>query len=319
MAGLLARLKEVATERSCRPSTIETYQWWTRNFFRFVGGKRASEWTGSDVSAWLYHLSEEKYSDKSRHQALCAIIFVFKRVLKLDVGKLDLPPMPRERQRLRIIPSREELARIFAGLKGMPRMMAGLMYGAGLRVGETCELRVQDLDFEALTVRIHGGKGDKDRLCLLPQAMVPALQKWVAWRHSLHEWDLHEHCGLVELPGRLAKKYPNANREFRWQYLFPSQSRRGQYRWHAVPEGVAKAMRKAVSTAGITKRVTPHTLRHAFATHALRAGNDIATIQELMGHETVETTMIYLHGDAARGVSPLDVAPPPRLRPLASV
>lgn len=235
--------------------------------------------------------------------------FIFKRVLQSDMGKLDLPPMPKVRQTLRIIPSREELGRIFAGLKGQVKLMAGIMYGAGLRVGECCKLRVKDIDFANGCILIHSGKGDKSRRTVLPARLVPMLQKQMKWRLALHDLDLSNGQGLVELPGRLAIKYKHANRDFAWQWLFPSTVVRGQYRWHTTRESVAKQMRAAVKAAGITQRVTPHTLRHAFATHAMRAGNDPRTVQDLLGHESLETTMIYLHGDRAAGSSPLDVPP----------
>lgn len=306
----MSLLKQFHIQASCRDlqkRTVRTYEFWIRKFFSESGRLPASKWTGEMVAAWLHHLDRQNYSSVSRKQALCALVFVFKHVLRADLGNLNLPKPPREKFHLREIPTREELARIFVGLRGQPRLMAALMYGAGLRVEETCKLRVQDLDFANLTIRIHSGKGDKDRLALLPAVLVPHLERQVNWRAALHERDLAEGAGIVDLPGRLAKKYPHAARELRWQFLFPSQVIRSQRRWHAVPESVQKAMRKAVRSAGIVRRVTPHTLRHAFATHALRAGNDIRTVQDLLGHEHLDTTMIYLHGDAARGISPLDI------------
>lgn len=320
--GLIARFQELArvpapNRQSLAKRTIETYTLWLRLFGKFTNRKPASQWRSADVSAWMFHLAAEQYSPKSRGQALCAIIWIFKHVLQLDPGALELPSAPRQKQRNRIIPTREEIARVFAGLRGQSRIMAAILYGAGLRVEECCKLRVQDIDFEALTIRIYNGKGDKDRLTLLPVALVQALQRWIAWRAALHARDLAEGAGVVELPGRLALKYKNAARELRWQFLFPSQVIRDQRRWYVTPEALQKAMRRAVSEAGLMKRVTPHTLRHAFATHAMRAGNDPTTIQELLGHESLETTMIYLHGDAARGVSPLDVAPLALPRPAA--
>ena len=268
---------------------------------------------------WLYG---QNYSPVSRKQALNALAFTFKHVLKADMGNLDLPPMPRIHHTLRTIPSREELGRIFSGLRGQVKLMAALMYGSGLRVGcECCRLRVQDVDLENLTLRIWNSKGDKSRLTILPRLLVPSLQRHLASRHALHQQDLAAGCGLVELPGRLAIKYKNASREFRWQWLFPSTIIRGQYRWHATDESVAKQMRQAIKAAGIIKHITPHTLRHAFATHGMQAGNDIKTIQELLGHEDLNTTAIYLHADAARGISPLDafdnLSPIPRRLPLS--
>lgn len=305
--SLIPKLEAALVEQSLGKSTGLCYKFWVRKFYAH-NRKPASTWTGEDVRRWMLHLAAENYSPVSRKQALNAVVFVFKHVLKRDLGQLDLPPMPKVHQTLRIVPSREELGRIFSGLRGQVKLMAGLMYGSGLRVlCECCRLRVQDIDLEALTIRVHDGKGAKSRLTLIPVMLVPALRRQIAWRKALHDQDLAEGAGLVELPGRLAQKYPKANREFGWQFLFPSTVRRGQYRWHCTDEAIGKQLRAAVRAAGINKRVTPHTLRHAFATHAMQAGNDIRTVQELLGHEDLNTTAIYLHADAARGVSPLDV------------
>jgi site-specific recombinase XerD len=285
-------LNHAFVRQSCLPRTCQCYRGWIRSFYRFVQ-RPAKEWTGADVQNWLTALHRQNYSNVSRKQALCAVAFAFKHVLQADMGKLDLPPYPIQHKTLRTIPSREELGRVFAGLRGQVRLMAGIMYGAGLRVSECCTLRVQDLDFGAATIRVHNGKGDRSRLTLLPVLLAPALQRQVAWRKALHDQDLAAGAGHVPLPGRLAIKYKGAAREFRW---------------HTTDEAVSKQMRKAVNEAGLIKRVTPHTLRHAFATHAMRGGNDIETVRELLGHESLETTMIYLHADAAQGVSPLDVS-----------
>jgi site-specific recombinase XerD len=308
MIGLETRIRQAAIDQSLARRTTACYLGWAIHLHRHAR-KPASQWTGKDVQAWLWSLHEARYSSVSRKQALNAAAFVFKHVLKADMGRLELPPMPKIHQTLREIPTREELGRVFAGLRGPVKLMAGLMYGGGLRVGECCTLRVQDLDLARLTIRIHSGKGDKSRLTVLPALLVPAIERHLKWRASLHEIDLANGHGLVELPGRLAIKYPNAVRELRWQFVFPSTVVRGQYRWHTTDEAVAKQMRAAVRAAGITRRITPHTLRHAFATHAMRLGNDPRTVQDLLGHESLNTTMIYLHGDAARGISPLDVAP----------
>ena len=314
--GLISKLNAAMVEQSLLPKTMGCYRFWNRKFFGFIQ-KRASLWQGPDVRAFMLWLHEKDYSPVSRKQALNAVAFTFKHVLKADMGTLDLPPMPKVHRTLRMIPSREEIARIFTGLRGQVKLMAALMYGSGLRVGcECCRLRVQDVDLEALTLRVWNSKGDKSRLTILPAMLVPALRRHLAARRALHEQDLANGWGLVELPGRLAHKYKNANREFGWQWLFPSSLVRGQYRWHATDESIAKQMRSAIKAAGIVKRVTPHTLRHAFATHAMQAGNDIKTVQELLGHADLNTTAIYLHADAARGISPMDaLARPVMARP----
>lgn len=308
--GLIAKFEVAASARSLGRNTVATYRFWLRKCWTDMRVP-ASQWTGETIERWMHSLDRQGYGRVSRKQALCAAVFVFKHVLHADLGRLNLPPCPPERKTLKTIPTREELARIFAGLRGQVRLMAGVMYGAGLRVEECCKLRVQDVDFANLTIRVWSGKGDKHRLAQLPVVLVPLLEKMVVWRAALHEWDLSQGAGVVELPGRLAHKYKSAPRELRWQFLFPSQRVVDQRRWHAVPEGIQKAMRKAVAAAGIVKRITPHTLRHAYATHALQAGNDVRTIQELLGHESLDTTMGYMHADRARGVSPLDLPPPP--------
>ena len=307
MSSLYEKLKFAVAQNSDSKNTMDSYWSACKKFYHFCG-KPASQWTGPDVEAWLASLHAQRYSRSSRKNALCAAAYVFKHVLKADMGRLNLPPMPPERKPLKIIPTRDEIARIFASLKGQPRLIAALLYGSGVRIGESVVLRVQDIDFAALTVRIHQGKGDKDRMTVLPTMLVPAMQRHLAWRKAQHDIDLAHGGGLVELPGQLAKKYPNAKREFRWQFLFPSAVARGQYRWHITPKAVQDAMRDAVNAAGIIKRVTPHTLRHAFATHSMRMGNDIETVRDLLGHDSIETTAIYLHADAASGFSPMDVS-----------
>ena len=302
---LTQRFEEAMVLESCLPNTRATYHIWVKRFYKHCK-KPASLWLPEDVRKFMIELHRQKYSPTSRKQALCAIKFVFDHVLKLEMGRLDLPPMPQVRQTLRTIPTIEEIGRIFAGMKGLSKTMGQVMFGSGLRIGECCHLRIQDLDFAALTIRVHCGKGFKSRLTVMPEALVPALRRHLAMRKALHDCDLAAGFGLVELPSRLARKYKNASREFRWQWLFPSTLIRGQYRWHATGECVGKAMRAAVKSAGIIKRVTPHTLRHAFVTYGLRCGNDIKTMMDLVGHQDPNTTMIYAHGDAAQGVSPMD-------------
>lgn len=282
------------------------YWFWLRQFARYTG-KRASEWRSTDLSRWMYEMEKERYSIPSRRQALCAVVWAFKRVLKIDVGKLDLPTLPREQERIKIIPSRDEIARIFTGLRNPSRLMAGLMYGSGLRVSEVCELRVKDVDFEALTIRIHNAKGDKDRLAQLPARLVPMLRRWVEWRAALHQNDVDAGSGYVGLPGRFGRKDRGAARDLQWQYLFPSSVIRDRHRWYRTPKTLQCDIAEAVRAAGLMKRVTPHTLRAAFATHALRCGNDLPTVQRLMGHNNAETTLGYVGSDGAAGVSPLDV------------
>ena len=313
-AGIIARFIEVSSVRTASRNDLSDgtqYQYADelRKFWRWTGKKPASEWSGADVEKYLHWMRAREYSRSARKTALCASVYVFRHVLLRELGTLNLPAMPKEKKTIKIIPNRQELGQIFAGMKGMVRIMAGLMYGSGLRVSEVCRLRVKDIDIDALTMRIYDAKGEKNRLVLLPRNLVEAIKRQIAWRIALHERDVADGAGFVELPGRYGVKNRGAARDVRWQYLFPSAVVRGQYRWFTTPKAVQKAMSKAVRAAGILKVITPHTLRHAYCTHSQQCGNDIATVSALMGHETIETTQIYSHADAARGVSPMDVMP----------
>jgi site-specific recombinase XerD len=226
--------------------------------------------------------------------------------------------MPKQRQTLRVVPTREEVARIIMLLTGPVKLIGGLIYGGGLRVEETCTLRVQDIDFQNHEVRIHQGKGDKSRLPPLAELMEPALQHYInVTRFDLFRRDLARGAGYVELPGRLAIKYPRANREYRWQFLFPSNCIRNAqgkprktedepgWRWHITKEAVEQQFAAANRISGIIKRITPHTFRHAFTTHALENGEEFKTVQNWLGHQDANTTLIYAHSQH-RGTSPMD-------------
>jgi integron integrase len=224
----------------------------------------------------------------------------------------------RDIKRFKNIPtvlSRDEMKTLLAGLQGQPAIMAGLLYGAGLRVNECITLRVQDLDLAHRLLTVRNTKGQKARVVPLPQRLLSPLQQHLVWRQQLHVDDRMRGWGIVELPGALHRKYPQANTQFEWQYLFPSTSVRkdtttGQVRrWHCASSTLQKALRRAVRQTQLYKRVTCHTLRHSFATHLLESGTDIRTIQELMGHSSVKTTMIYTHlvnKQALSTRSPLD-------------
>lgn len=305
--GLIAEFKRVASSDLSK-NTISTYLCWIRKFHQFTG-KGAASWTGRDITSFIHHMQQERYSLKSRHQALCALVYVFKKVLRIDPGNLELPKIQRPQPTLKIMPTQQEIARIFAGLKGQVKLMAWLIYGSGLRVQECCTLRMKDVDFAEPSICVWDGKGAKHRRTVLPIRLVPMLQKQMEWRAALHAHDVEEGWGFVELPGRLSQKYKSASRELAWQFLFPSRAVRDKHRWHAVPESVQKALKAAVAAAGLLKRITPHTLRHACATHMLKIpGNDIATVGAMLGHESIETTQIYVHADRAPGTSPLDAA-----------
>ena len=217
------RLKFALAAENRDDSTFDQYAFWLRKIYGFLKIP-ASQWTGDDVTRAMVWLNESRYSATSRRQALCAVVFFFRHVLKRDLGQLTLPPMPKQRRTLKIVPTREEVARILSLMRGEFQLMAGLMYGGGTRVEETCMLRVQDLDFERCEIRIEQGKGDKSRKPPLPVVMIPALRAYVEGaRRDLHHRDVAAGRGFVELPGRLDRKYPGASQEYRWQFLFASR------------------------------------------------------------------------------------------------
>lgn len=298
-------LKNAIAARNCDDDTFDQYAFWIRKFYSFLH-KPVSQWSGGDVTRAMAWLHEQRYSATSRKNALCAVVFMFRWVLKRDLGLLDLPPMPKQRKTLRTVPTREEVARIIMLLRGEIKLMAGIIYGGGTRVEETCLLRVQDIDFDNREIRIHQGKGDKSRKPPLAEILIPALEHYIkVTRFDLYQRDLACGAGYVELPGRLANKYPKANREYRWQFLFPSRCIRAGYRWHITPEAVQQQFAAANRLSGIIKRITPHTFRHAFTTHALENGEEFETVRKWLGHEDANTTLIYAHTQH-RGTSPMD-------------
>lgn len=300
-------LRQAIAAQNRDKDTFEQYAFWIRKLYGVIR-RPVSAWTGDDVTRGMVWLHDQKYSATSRKNALCAVVFMFRHVLKRDLGKLDLPPMPKQGKTLREVPTREEVGKIIMLLRGEFKLMAGLMAGGGTRVEETCELRVKDIDCEAQQIRIHRGKGNKSRLPPLPKVMIPALRAYIhGTRFELFQRDLAQGAGYVELPDRLDRKYKTANREYRWQFLFPSRKlQTNGYRWHITANAVQDELRKAVRLAGIIKRVTPHTLRHAFCTWALENGEEFETVRRWMGHEDANTTLIYAHTQH-RGSSPLDV------------
>jgi integron integrase len=256
----------------------------------------------AEVTHFLSSLAVEgKVASSTQNQALAALLFLYGQVLGTDLPWLhDLVRAARP-PRLPAVLSRAEVRAVLLALHGVPRIMAALLYGSGLRLLECCRLRVKDLDFAAHQIIVRSGKGDRDRVTLLPPAVVPALERHLGWVRALHARDLRAGAGWVELPYALGRKYPNAGREFPWQWVFPAtriyrEPEIGQRRRHHLHETVVqRAVYVAVREAGLTKRATCHTFRHSFATHLLEDGYDIRTVQELLGHRDVRTTMIYTH------------------------
>jgi integron integrase len=269
-----------------------------------------------EVSAFLSHLAvERRVAASTQNQALNALVFLYTQVLGRPLPDLAGVVRARASRKLPVVLNADEVSRLLAQLSGSPRIVASLLYGSGLRLLEALQLRIKDLDFERAELMVREGKGRRDRATMLPEAIRGPLRDHIEQVRELQRRDLAEGFGEAPLPGALVRKYPAAPREFGWQFLFPSGRRgpdraSGQIcRFHMAPSTVQRAVKHAVMAAGITKRATCHSLRHSFATHLLERGQDIRTVQELLGHRSVSTTMIYTHvlNRGALGVkSPLD-------------
>ncbi|MFO0876283.1 MAG: integron integrase [Gemmataceae bacterium] len=271
----------------------------------------------NEIAAFLSHLATERHvAASTQNQAFAALLFLYQQVLHIDLPRIDALRAKRP-ERLPVVLSLAEVRLLLAVLDGINRLQAELLYGAGLRILECCRLRVKDVDFDRKQLLVREGKGDKDRAVPLPERTAPALREQLARVTRLHTRDLEQGHGRVWLPSALSVKFPHADRELGWQYLFPSarlsldpRAADGVLRRHHRSASLLqKRLRQATHTVGLTKKVSCHTLRHSFATHLLEAGADIRTVQELLGHADVSTTMIYTHV-LQRGpggvVSPLD-------------
>lgn len=322
---LLDRVKQVGLRRRLSPLTIECYQRWIKEFLQFsrVDGawRTPQEMGAAEVEAFLTHLAvRRQLSASTQNQAVNAIVFLYKQVLgdELPEGHLGKFEAERSRRPARVptVLSDNEVRRIIDEMPetGMRTLMVRLLYGTGLRVMELCTLRLRDLDFERRQILIRGGKGDKDRIVMLPAAISGALVEQARCVRQQHQRDLARGGGRIPLPPNLQHKIPYAEADWRWQFLFPSitmrRDKKGRgVRWHADPGVLDKFIRRATIAAGISKRVTCHTFRHSFATHLLEAGYDIRQVQTLLGHADVKTTMIYTHvmnKPAVAVTSPLD-------------
>lgn len=313
---LLDQLREQIRVRHYSIRTEDVYVKWVRDFVRFHGLRHPSEMGAAEVEQFLSHLAvRRQVSASTQNQALSALLFLYKHVLRIELPWLDDVVRAKRPERLPVVLTREETQRLLALLEGEIALVAGLLYGAGMRLMEVVRLRVKDVDFARREILVRDGKGMKDRVTLLPQALAAPLQLHLEQVNALHRSDLAAGFGAVYLPFALARKYPKAATEWGWQYVFPAarlsvDPRSSVRRRHHLDEKkVQRAFKGAVRAAGLIKPVTPHTLRHCFATHLLESGQDIRTVQELLGHADVKTTMIYTHvlNRGGLGVlSPLD-------------
>lgn len=292
----LLRLKH----RSYR--TEKTYVNWAKRFSVYLDDKSCAEVTQADLIGFLSYLAvDKKVSASTQRQAFNALLFVFRNIFGKEISGLEGAIRSHIPRRLPVVLAQSEIADIFAHLKGTHRLMAGIIYGGGLRLQECLMLRIKDIDFERICVTVRSGKGDKDRQTIFPDNLVNDMRRHIEEIRELYEKDRKNQVEAVWLPSALERKYSNAGKEWSWFWVFPSYklsvdpASRKIRRHHLYPSTLQKAFRKAVMEANIAKRATVHSLRHSFATHLIENGYDIRTIQELLGHTSVKTTMIYTH------------------------
>ncbi len=313
---LLQQVRDAIRRKHYSPRTEDSYVHWIKRFVYFHGKRHPAELGEAGVTAFLNHLARDrKVAAATQNQALSALLFLYREVMGQPLAWLDDVDRAKRPVRTPTVLTRAEVSSILDQLNGARWIMAGLLYGAGLRLRECLKLRVKDVDFGYGQIFVRDGKGAKDRVTMLPGAVIAPLQQHLVRARALHERDLAAGYGGVELPDALRLKFPRAERDWGWKFVFPSyklsvDKSSGEIRRHHVYENyLIRAVKQAARSSGITKHVSCHTFRHSFATHLLESGYDIRTVQELLGHQSVETTMIYTHvmNKGGRGVrSPLD-------------
>jgi integron integrase len=316
---LLDQMRQVLRLGHYALKTERCYLQWATQYILFHGKRHPRDMRAAEVEQFLTYLaSERRVSASTQNQALNALVFLYSHVLAIDLGRIDAI-RARRGKRMPVVLAPEEVGRVLAcveGADGAFRLMAQLLYGAGLRLMECCRLRVNDISLTRNIIHVRAGKGDKDRIVMLPRTVRPGLERQLQWRKELHERDLARGVARVELPDALERKYPLAAQEFGWQFLFASRQlsrcpRTGRPgRHHVYEASLQRAVSEAGRAAGLDRRIHCHTFRHSFATHLVERGTDIRSIQVLLGHQSLETTMIYTHV-ARKGVlavtSPLDL------------
>jgi len=316
MSQLLDDLRAALRARHYAYRTEQSYVDWVVRFIRFHGTRHPRELGAAEVTAFLTDLAVEgQVAASTQNQARSALLFLYREVLGMATEGFDVVVAASKPRRLPTVLTRAEVDAVLAGLDGVHLVMAQLLYGSGLRLMECLRLRVKDLDLAQHQIAVHDGKGAKDRVTMLPQVLVAPLERQLQAVRQLHQADLKAGYGSAPLPYALAEKYPSAPKAWGWQFVFPAPQRSADprsgtvARHHLSPSSLQKAVRRAVLAAGIAKPAGCHTFRHSFATHLLEDGYDIRTVQELLGHADVQTTMIYTHvlNRGGRGVrSPLD-------------
>ena len=313
---LLDQVRNVIRKKHYSIRTEQAYVDWVRRYILFHKKHHPKDMGEKEISQFISHLAtDRRVASSTQNQALNAIVFLYKRVLNIELGDFGHMERAKKPEKLPTVMARKEVNQVLSSMSGINQLMAKLLYGCGLRLMECVRLRVKDIDFEQNHIIVRDGKGMKDRSTMLPEQLKPLLIEHLEGVRIMHKQDLKNRLGEVYLPFALERKYPNAAKEWGWQYVFPSEKiskdpRSGKMRRHHVSESaLQRAVQKAARKADLTKHVSPHTFRHSFATHLLEGGYDIRTVQELLGHKDVSTTMIYTHviNKGGMGVqSPLD-------------
>ncbi len=313
---LFEQVRHTLRRRNYALRTQKIYVNWIKRFILFHNKKHPRDMNTTEIEQFLTHLAvNEHVAPSTQNQALAALLFLYQQVFHQELDRPINATRAKKQARLPVVINKDEIKRVIAHLSDPYQLMSQLLYGSGLQLMECVRLRVQDVCFDRCQIIVRSGKGNKDRDTILPDSLHIPLQRQLRYAQSLHQNDLEQGYGAVYLPPALEKKYPNANREWMWQYVFPSHRlsqdpRTGLTRRHHISgRGLQKAVKNAVRAVRINKPVSCHTFRHSFATHLLENGYDIRTIQELMGHKSVETTMIYTHVLKRGGIavrSPLD-------------
>jgi len=296
--------------------TERIYLHWIRRYILYHNKRHPREMGEKEISGFLTFLAVNKHvSASTQNQALSALLFLYKRVLKLEIDWIDDVVRAKRKKNLPVVLTRTQVHQLLSCVSGRKQLLARLLYGTGMRLMEGVRLRIQDINFEYRTITIRGGKGNKDRTTILPDSLITDLEQQIAYTRTLYQQDRDNNSPGVELPFALERKYPNAGKEWPWQWVFPSKKHSTDprskivRRHHIYEKNLQRNIKEAVRELGFSQRVTTHTLRHCFATHLLEDGYDIRTIQQLLGHKDVKTTMIYTHvvNKGAMGVkSPID-------------